>query len=48
MPYPTDLPAPAPVRRPGRAARITWRAGWALPALTSMAGCYAALVHLGR
>ncbi|MFJ8489021.1 hypothetical protein ACIRBZ_11735 [Streptomyces sp. NPDC094038] len=48
MAHPTDLLDPAPVRRPGRAVRITWRAGWALLALTSTAGCYVALVHLGR
>jgi hypothetical protein len=35
-------------RRPGRAARIAWRAGWILLALVSMAISYIALVYTGR
>jgi hypothetical protein len=35
-------------RRPGRAARIAWRAGWVLLALISMAVSYGVLVYAGR
>jgi hypothetical protein len=43
-------PAAAPTRgsRPGRAARVAWRAGWILLAAVSLAVTYVLLVVAGR
>jgi len=44
----TGSPTHAVARRPGRAARIAWRAGWVLLALISLAVTYGELVYLGH
>ncbi len=45
-PHPAAVPPRG--RRPGRAARVAWRAGWILLAAVSMAVTYVLLVVAGR